>query len=103
VIRSSDETDIVPFSCIHLFDSAERREFVRLKLINANIFPAILWSLDKPAIPGIANEYKDASRRMLSLHCDMRYGAQDMIRIAENIRNFGQNFDTSGGTTYEAI
>jgi hypothetical protein len=94
VIRSSIETDIVPFSCVLLFDSAERREFVRLRLIRANIFPAILWSLEKPAVQGIPEEHVDASKRMLSIHCDMRYSTQDMYRVADYVRNFGQEFDT---------
>jgi len=92
VIRTSVENNNVPFSCILRFDSAERREFIRLKLIQANIFPAILWPLEEPALQGISEEYVDASKRMLSLHCDMRYSVHDMYRVAEYIRNFGQEF-----------
>ncbi len=93
VIYSSSEADSVPFSCILLFDCPERREFVRLRLIHANIFPAILWSLEKPAIQGIPTEHVDASKCMLSLHCDMRYSTQDMNRVASSIRKFGEEFD----------
>jgi hypothetical protein len=93
VIRFSIETDIVPFSCILLFDSAERREFVRTKLIEASIYPAILWPLEKPAVQGIPEAHVDASRRMLSVHCDMRYSTQNMYRVADYIRNFGEEFD----------
>ena len=89
VIRSSIESDIVPFSFILLFKSAECREFVRLRLIRASIFPAIFWSLEEPAIQGIPEEYVEASKRMLSLHCDMRYSTHDMHRVAEYVRNFG--------------
>ena len=92
VVSSSAGAGIVPFSCILLFDSPERREFVRTKLIDASIYPAILWSLEKPAVQGIPDEHKEASRRMLSIHCDMRYSTDDMELVAERIRYFGNGF-----------
>ena len=84
--------EIVPFSCILLFDTAERREFVRLELIQASIYPAILWSLEEPALRDIPREHSDASRRMLSIHCDMRYSERDMLHVADCIERFGNEF-----------
>ena len=92
VLPSASEPGSVPFSCILLFDRAERREFVRQKLIQKNIFPAILWSLEKPAIEGIPMEYIDAGKRMLSLHCDMRYSPTTMKYIAKCIKESGDDF-----------
>lgn len=79
----SSSIDCVPFSCVILFDSAERRDFVRFRLIEANIYPAILWPLERPAISDGFQESIAASRRMLSVHCDMRYTVADMRRVAD--------------------
>jgi hypothetical protein len=84
----------VPFACIILFDSAERREFVRRKLIQADIFPAVLWPLEHPAISVIDGEYVSASRRMLSIHCDMRYSTDDMARVADLLTCLGNGYGT---------
>ena len=85
-------TSVVPFSCVLLFDSAERRESVRIKLIQSDIYPAILWSLQNPAIEGIPVEHTNASTRMLSIHCDMRYSERDMSYVANCIKGFGNEF-----------
>ena len=92
VVSSDVTTDIVPFSCILLFDTVKRRDFVRTRLIQADIYPAILWSLEKPAVQGIPSDHFDASRRMLSIHCDMRYSTQDMSYVADCIKRFGHEF-----------
>jgi hypothetical protein len=39
-------------------------------------------------------EQTNASTRMLSIHCDMRYSTHDMYHVADYVRNFGQEFDT---------
>lgn len=95
VVSSPVANESVPFSCILLFDSAERREFVRAKLIEAAIYPAVLWSLEKPAVKGIPAEHIAASRRMLSIHCDMRYSVGDMAFVGEKIRNIGNEYQSS--------
>jgi hypothetical protein len=94
VVSSPVASDSVPFSCILLFDSAERREFVRTKLIEAGIYPAVLWPLEKPAVQGIPPEHIAAGRRMLSIHCDMRYSTGDMAFVGEKIRNIGDEYQS---------
>jgi hypothetical protein len=74
--------DSVPLSCVVLVDSAQRREHARRHLIAANVFPAVLWPLEQTVMP-VGHEARDLSRRMLSLHCDGRYGTADMLRIGE--------------------
>ena len=73
----------VPFALTLLFDTAARRDAVRRALIAARVYPAILWSLDDPVVDGIPAEHVDLARRVLSIHCDQRYGAADMRRLAE--------------------
>ena len=75
-----------PFAATLIFDRPSRREEVRRTLIEARIYPAILWSLDELAIEGIPADHVRLGRRVLSLHCDQRYGPEDMIRVAEHVR-----------------
>ena len=75
-----------PFSVAILFDTAERRMRVRQKLIAASVYPAVLWPLESPAIPNIRECDLDLSRRLLFLHCDMRYDTADMNRVAHLVR-----------------
>jgi hypothetical protein len=75
-----------PFSAAILFDTAQRCTRVRQKLIAANVYPAVLWPLESPPIPNIRDSDVDLSRRLLSLHCDMRYESADMDRVADVVR-----------------
>jgi hypothetical protein len=59
-----------------------QRERVRLTLLRARIYPAILWQL--PDL-GTASADHDFSRRMLFLHADFRWGRQDMDHVANQI------------------
>lgn len=74
----------VPFSGVVVLDSPERRELVRVRLIEANVFPAVLWQLEQTVLP-VGHESRELSRRMLSIHCDGRYDAADMLRVGELI------------------
>lgn len=67
------------------FDAAERRDAVRAKLISEQIYPAVLWALDE-AVFEVPDEARELSRRVLSLHCDQRYNAADMQRVAHAVR-----------------
>ncbi len=75
-----------PFSVVLLVDTAKRRENLLLALVKRNIYPAVLWSLEKSVTKfTIPNKHLELSRKMLSLHCDMRYNNIDMQRVAEAI------------------
>jgi RimJ/RimL family protein N-acetyltransferase len=76
----------VPFAATLLFDSPEQRDRVRIKLIEGRIYPAVLWSLESPMVDGILERDIELSRRLLSLHCDFRYGVADMRRVARAVR-----------------
>ena len=90
VLQRQSFTDACPFSGILLFDSHERREWIRERLIKARVYPAVLWTLDKPCLLGIPDEALVFSRRMLSIHCDMRYTGNDMRHIAKLIESIGK-------------
>lgn len=74
--------EAAPFSATLIMDSLERRELVRTRLMEARIYPAVLWSLETPVV-SVSDESLRLSRRILSIACDARYGATDMARIAE--------------------
>lgn len=66
-----------PFSLVLLFDIPEERDRVRKALIDHQIYPAVLWN-----VPNTASvEVKSFSRRMLSIHCDGRYSADDIQQM----------------------
>ena len=66
------------FSLILLLDSKEYRDAVRKQLIEACVYPAILWVVPESA----STASKDFSQRMLSIHCDGRYTEEDIRQLA---------------------
>lgn len=66
-----------PFSLVLQFDSLEERNRVRKTLIEHQIYPAVLWNVPDTAGDGV----KSFSRRMLSIHCDARYTADDIQQM----------------------
>ena len=54
-------------------------------MIGTAVYPAVLWPLDEPVLDGVSDEDKQWERTMLSFHCDMRYGKDDMERLADLI------------------
>lgn len=88
VLQPVDITKSCPFSGIIVFDSAERRDYVRQKLISDGVYPAVLWPLENPVVCAIDPKHTRFSKRMLSIHCDMRYDPQDMARVAGLINKY---------------
>lgn len=91
VLGEENNEDSCPISAVLIFDTTERRNFVCEKLIQSRIYPAILWPLERPVINGTPERYVDLSRRILSIHCDMRYNESDMIYVGTQIRKFGND------------
>ncbi len=76
-----------PLSAMLAFDDPAHRTLVRAAMIERCIYPAILWDLDHtPVRRGIRAEDRQRSRTLLSVHCDARYGAADMARVAACVR-----------------
>jgi hypothetical protein len=88
LLQPADRGKSCPFSCVLVFSSADLRERVRHKLVNARVYGAVLWPLDAPALGGVPVRHRRLSRHLLSLHCDARYSASDMTRVAGLIRGF---------------
>lgn len=85
LVNQDDCTVMIPeddsctaFSLILLMESKEQRDALRKRLIEACVYPAILW-----AVPDSASENsKFFSERMLSIHCDGRYTVYDIKQLA---------------------
>lgn len=76
-VISPESIGCYPFSLVLLFDSPEERDKVRKSLIEYQVYPAVLWN-----VPDTAScEVKSFSRRMLSIHCDARYTADDIQQM----------------------
>ncbi len=72
-----------PFSAFLVFEESAMREQVRLALIEARCYPAILWPMAEPLLDGVPEAHRSLGERSLSIHCDMRYDAEDMARVAQ--------------------
>lgn len=93
VLQPQSGWDTCPFAGILLFDAAWRRDLVREQLIAGGVYPAVLWSLEEPILRGVPAADIDFSRRMLAIHCDMRYTTADMGRVASLIQKIGTSLD----------
>lgn len=82
------DPDGVAFSGLLVLDGPEHRERLRQRLLQARIYPAVLWALERTVLP-VCDEARDVSRRILSIHCDGRYDLSDIARIAEVVRAGG--------------
>jgi hypothetical protein len=70
-----------PFYCTLVFERASQRTAVHQALLSRRVYPAMPWTLD-PTLPSVGKDELSISRRLLVLHCDARYGAADMERVA---------------------
>jgi hypothetical protein len=74
-----------PFSIVVKCNSQEERDSLKKHLVQRNIYPAVLWAMPESSD---FSEACDFSNKMLSIHCDARYGVNDIKYISEQIANF---------------
>lgn len=87
LVAPESQSSSCPFSCLMLFDSPARRDFVRKRLLDRDVYPSVLWPLHEPAIQGIPAMHEQLGRKVLSIHCDMRCDEDDMAVIAGIVTN----------------
>ena len=80
------------FSGVVVFDSEQRRDFVRQALIDRRIFLPALWELENPAIPGIPEKHHRFSKTLLCIPCDARYDRVAVEQVSGLIRDLGNRF-----------
>lgn len=71
-----------PFAATLLFDSEGLREQVRARLIAERIYPAVLWPCGDERGSTAADHAASISSRLLTIHCDFRYGVDAMTQVA---------------------
>ena len=88
LVNQDDCTMMIPeddsctaFSLTILLKSCEQRDALRKRLIEACVYPAVLWAVPESA----SDEAKSFCKRMLSVHCDGRYTEEDIKQLAEII------------------
>ncbi len=78
------EAGLAPFGVVTVLETAALRERVRARLLEARVYPAVLWPLERTVVP-VRSAARDLSRRILVLHCDGRYDRDDMRRVGEAV------------------
>lgn len=79
VLEASESAE-APQALVLLCESAANRDELRSRLIEAQIYPAVLWPT--PDEHPFAEDVSFANR-MLVLHCDARYTSEDLMRVAQ--------------------
>jgi hypothetical protein len=69
-----------PLGLVIVCETASDREALRSRLIQARIYPAVLWT--RPESHPFPRDLDHASR-MLLIHCDSRYVEADLVRVAD--------------------
>jgi len=87
-IIGATSKECAPFTLFLVLSTEGLRNGLRQNLIDSHIFPAVLWSLEAPAISQIREIDLDLSRRSLCLHCDARYRHNNMVRVADAIQDY---------------
>lgn len=76
-ILKPEEKDCQVFSFVFLLKSESIRDQVRQYLVENKLYPVVLWQLPEEAFGyGL-----DVSKRMLSIPCDARYNADDILEM----------------------
>jgi hypothetical protein len=78
------EQGACPFSAVLVCADPSIRDRLRRGLIERRVYPAVLWPLEERALD-LPERSVELSRRVLSLHCDGRYGEADMVRVASAV------------------
>ena len=78
MVMIPEDESCTAFSLTLLLKSKAQRDALRKRLIEACVYPAILWAVTDNA----SENSKDFSERMLSIHCDGRYTEEDVRQLA---------------------
>jgi hypothetical protein len=96
VLEADPDGGTCQFAGVVLFDSEQRRDFVRQELIDRRISLSVLWQLDDAALPGIPEEHHRFSKRLLCIPCDARYDQATIETVSGLIRDIGNRSASPG-------
>ncbi len=74
----------VPFAATLVFTAPGKRERVRQALVGRAVYGAVLWPIGEGSL-GATRGARRLAATALSLHCDFRYSAEDMERVARQV------------------
>jgi hypothetical protein len=77
-------TGATAFGATFEFPTAESRDRARAALTASRIYTAVLWPLEGPGTRA-SPEAIALSKRVMFVHCDGRYTAADMARVAQRL------------------
>lgn len=75
----------VPYAACLVMGRSEDRGMLASALISESIYPAVLWPIVGARIKGVGDRDAELASRILCLHCDHRYSADDMLRVAASV------------------
>jgi len=93
-VLSPEDASCCPLCLAVTFETENHRELMRHELIANRVYPAVLWDLEEPsksAEGNIPEEQIEFSRRILSIHCDMRYDRANIEAIGSIVLVAGRN------------
>jgi hypothetical protein len=70
-----------PFSMIIILNDENEREKIKNSMLRNHIYPAVLWSIPDSS----TKDNFSLGKRLLSIHCDIRYNRKDIINLGEKI------------------
>ena len=88
-VLSGDGDGSCPFTGMVVCDTAARCQHIRRGLIARDVYPAVLWPLEDPVLPGIPETDRALCARLVAIHCDMRYSRDDMDKVAALLVKLG--------------
>lgn len=81
ILKPEDPVKNNPFSVVLVFDDNHQRDVARQRLIEQNIYPAILWPIPEDRALNI----RHFSNTMLSIPCDARYTLDEIKEVKSRI------------------
>lgn len=86
VLKAYNLETCCPFVLSVKFRSLTIRDSARRALTEQRVYTAIHWPMTEPIIRNLPRWCLDMSEKVLSIHCDARYDAEDMLQVAKIIK-----------------
>ena len=87
VLNAQADSGSCPFSLVLTLPDNGQRESLQQHLIAQGVYPAVLWSIPNDAAWS-RRKSRELGARMLSLHCDGRYGPNSIARVANIVKRW---------------
>lgn len=84
-ILKPENENLVPFSCILVFNSESLRDKVRKQLVDLKIFTTVLWPLEEPVVELVSEDHIHLSRKIMSIPIDNRYSIEHIKKVGYKI------------------